>query len=140
MNHIALAESDADLDRCFPVMLELRPHLELSTFGQQVRRQEQQGYRLAYLEADGEIRAIAGFRRSECLAWGNFLYVDDLVTRSCDRAQGYGETLFHWLIGYAKAHNCQQLSLDSGVQRFAAHRFYLRQRMEITSHHFARNL
>jgi hypothetical protein len=40
------------------------------------------------------------------------------------------------LINYARIENCQQLTLDSSVQRFAAHRFYLRQRMEITSHHF----
>jgi hypothetical protein len=30
--------------------------------------------------------------------------------------------------------------LDSGVQRFGAHRFYLRRRMDITSHHFALDL
>jgi GNAT superfamily N-acetyltransferase len=140
MSHIALASSDEDLDRCFPVMLELRPHLARSTFVQQVRRQEQRGYQLASLDADGQVRAVAGFRLLECLAAGKFLYVDDLVTRSSDRSQGYGEALFQWLIDYAKAHHCEQLSLDSGVQRFAAHRFYLRHRMDITSHHFALKL
>jgi hypothetical protein len=29
------------------------------------------------------------------------------------------------------------LDLDSGVTRFDAHRFYLRERMHIQSHHFA---
>lgn len=140
MHQIALASSEGMIARGFPVMLELRPHLVQSAFVQQVKRQQQQGYQLAYLEVDGSIRAVAGFRLSECLAAGKFLYVDDLVTRSGDRSQGYGEALFHWLIDYAKAYDCQQLSLDSGVQRFAAHRFYLRQRMDITSHHFARKL
>ena len=140
MTHIALAQSDADLDRCFAVMHELRPHLVPSEFVPQVRRQHQAGYQLAFLEADGMVRAVAGFRLSECLAAGRFLYVDDLVTRSHDRSHGYGEALFQWLVDYAKAHHCQQLSLDSGVQRFAAHRFYLRQRMEITSHHFVLKL
>ena len=32
------------------------------------------------------------------------------------------------------------IDLDSGVQRHDAHRFYLRERMAITSHHFAKNL
>jgi GNAT superfamily N-acetyltransferase len=73
---------------------------------------------------------------SESLAWGKFLYIDDLVSKSGDRSKGYGGELFDWLIDYARAENCQQLTLDSGVQRFAAHRFYLRRRMEITSHHF----
>lgn len=139
MHHIAIAESEADIDRCFAVMLELRPHLVSSEFIQRVRRQEQNGYRLVYLN-DRVVRAVAGFWLSECLAAGKFLYVDDLVTRSDDRSHGYGEALFQWLVDYAKAHHCEQLSLDSGVQRFAAHRFYLRHRMEITSHHFALKL
>ena len=140
MHYIALAVSEREIDRCFPVLLELRPHLVQSTFVQQVQRQQQHGYQLAYLESNGELRAVAGFRLSECLASGLFLYVDDLVTRSSDRSQSYGEALFQWLVDYAKAHNCKQLSLDSGVQRFAAHRFYFRQRMEITSHHFVLKL
>ncbi|XGW00206.1 MAG: GNAT family N-acetyltransferase [Leptolyngbya sp. BL-A-14] len=140
MHHIALARSDRDIDRCFPIMLELRPHLVHSAFVQQVQRQQEQGYQLAYLEVEGSIKAVAGFRLLECLASGRFLYVDDLVTRSSDRSHGYGEALFRWLVDYAKAHDCQQLSLDSGVQRFAAHRFYFRQRMEITSHHFVLKL
>ena len=140
MHQIALAESEVEIDRCFPIMLELRPHLVRSEFVQQVQRQNQTGYQLAFLEAGATMRAVAGFRLSECLASGKFLYVDDLVTRSSDRSHGYGETLFQWLVDYAKAHHCQQLKLDSGVQRFAAHRFYLRQRMEITSHHFALKL
>lgn len=140
MHHIALAVADLEIDRCFPVMAELRPHLVASEFIRQVRRQQQNGYQLVYLDDRELIRAVAGFRLSECLAHGKFLYIDDLVTRSDDRSHGYGEALFHWLITYAKAHKCEQLSLDSGVQRFAAHRFYLRQRMEITSHHFALKL
>jgi hypothetical protein len=44
--------------------------------------------------------------------------------------------LFDWLVGEARAAGCQSLELDSGVQRFDAHRFYLRNRMAISSHHF----
>ncbi|MGZ5023946.1 MAG: GNAT family N-acetyltransferase, partial [Chthoniobacterales bacterium] len=32
------------------------------------------------------------------------------------------------------------LTLDSGVQRFDAHRFYLMKRMKISSHHFVLDL
>jgi hypothetical protein len=35
---------------------------------------------------------------------------------------------------------CSRLSLDSGVTRHDAHRFYLRERMVIASHHFAKKL
>jgi hypothetical protein len=33
-----------------------------------------------------------------------------------------------------------RLELDSGVQRFAAHRFYFRERMWISRHHFSLEL
>lgn len=119
-------------------MQELRPQLVQTEFTSRIRRQEQQyGYQLAYLEDDGCVRTIAGFRISECLAWGKFLYVDDLITQASDRSKGYGEVMFNWLIEQAKSHSCDQLHLDSGVQRFGAHRFYLQKRMAITSHHFS---
>jgi hypothetical protein len=44
--------------------------------------------------------------------------------------------LFDWLVAQAREHGCARLELDSGVQRFRAHRFYLMKRMEISSHHF----
>jgi GNAT superfamily N-acetyltransferase len=141
MARINLATSDRELADCFIVMQELRSNLELNTFITQVRRQQQQyNYQLTYLQIDDSIQAVAGFRISESLAWGKFLYVDDLVTRSIARSQGYGTELFNWLVNYATDRDCQQLTLDSGVQRFAAHRFYLQHQMAITSHHFTLNL
>jgi GNAT superfamily N-acetyltransferase len=149
MNQISLAEplpvriatSIQEISDCFAVMSELRPHLSLAEFITQVDRQQQQyHYQLVYLQADESIEAVAGFRLSESLAWGKFLYVDDLVTRSVHRSQGSGTLLFNWLVDYARSNSCQQLTLDSGVQRFAAHRFYLHHRMEITSHHFTLKL
>jgi GNAT superfamily N-acetyltransferase len=137
MNQISIAISMREISDCFPVMSELRPHLSLAEFISQVRRQQEQCYyHLVYLQADESIEAVAGFRLSESLACGKFLYVDDLVTRSDRRSNGYGSILFNWLLEYAQTNGCQQLTLDSGVQRFAAHRFYLQHRMEITSHHF----
>jgi GNAT superfamily N-acetyltransferase len=140
-SNIEIARSIQSITDCFPVMAELRPHLELTNFITQVQRQQQQfNYQLVYLQVDQKIQSVTGFRISESLAWGKFLYVDDLVSRSDSRSQGYGSELFNWLIDYARTENCQQLTLDSGVQRFAAHRFYLHQRMEITSHHFTLKL
>lgn len=137
---IGVAETPEEVARCFPVMRELRPHFEIEGFLAQVERQRRDGYRLAFVEADGVVEACAGFRVSQNLAWGQFLYVDDLVTAESARSRGHGARLMDWLIAQARLAGCAQLHLDSGVQRFAAHRFYLRERMEITSHHFALKL
>ncbi|OYE05223.1 GNAT family N-acetyltransferase [Nostoc sp. 'Peltigera membranacea cyanobiont' 232] len=136
MMSIQLAESDFQILGCFPVISQLRPHLEEAKFLEQVRYQMKEGYQIAFLEIEEQAVAVAGFRISTCLALGNFLYVDDLVVDELKRSQGYGKQLFQWLIEYAKNHGCKHLSLDSGVQRFGAHRFYLMERMSITSHHF----
>jgi len=134
---IQLAESDIQILGCFPVMSQLRPHLEEDKFIEQVRYQMKEGYQIAFLEIDEQTLAVAGFRILTCLASGKFLYIDDLVVDEWKRSQNYGQQLFQWLIEYATNNHCQQLSLDSGVQRFAAHRFYLTQRMSITAHHFS---
>ncbi|MDT7689790.1 MAG: hypothetical protein QOE46_2549 [Acidobacteriota bacterium] len=138
--NIFLAEGDDEIRACYQVMAELRPHVEADEFLLRVRRQMKiAGYKLACL-VDGEVKAVAGVRISECLAWGKFLYVDDLVSKSDERSKGYGSELFDWLIEYAKDEGCDQFHLDSGVHRFAAHRFYLNKRMAIECHHFGLKL
>ena len=129
------AQTDADVERCFPVLVQLRPSLDPATFLADVRRQEASGYRLALLEEGGEVRAVAGYRVLEMLSRGRFLYVDDLVTDKTHRSRGAGGVLFDWLMDEARAHGCQRIDLDSGVQREAAHRFYLRKKMWIVGLH-----
>lgn len=137
---IALAAEDEEIRGCYPVMAELRPHVSAEEFVPRVRRQMEGGvYKLAYLW-DGEVKAVGGFRVSECLAWGKFVYVDDLVSKDGERSKGYGGQLFDWLVEYARGEGCDQFHLDSGVQRFAAHRFYLTKRMFIEAHHFSLRL
>lgn len=137
---IRSAEADADIARCFPVLRQLRPHLEVDDFVPRVRRQMEQGYRLAYLEEKGRVAAVAGYRIGENLAWGRFLYVDDLVTDAAHRSEGLGGRLLEWLTDVARSAGCDQLHLDSGVQRVDAHRFYEAHHMEFASHHFRLNL
>ncbi len=134
---IATATHVEQIRRCFPVMRQLRTHLATEgEFVDRVFRQQKQGYHLAYLENAGEVRAVAGYRFLESLFSGKNLYVDDLVTLENDRSSGFGGQLLAWLIRQARENNCESLELDSGVQRFDAHRFYFRQRLSISSYHF----
>lgn len=137
---IQLAESDEQILNCFSTMSQLRPHLQRNEFVDRIRQQMNSGYKLAFVETENRVVAVAGFRLSECLAKGKFFYVDDLVVEEVVRSKSYGQQLFQWLIEYAQQHDCQQLELDSGVQRFDAHRFYFRQRMSISGYHFSRKL
>lgn len=105
-------------------------------------QQYPEGYRIAAaFQPDIEhALAFAGFRVQHALAWGHYLYVDDLITMAAYRGQGLADALFNWLLVEAERRGCEQLHLDSGVHRHVAHRFYLKHRMDITSHHFQRSL
>ncbi|MEO0839925.1 MAG: GNAT family N-acetyltransferase [Cyanobacteria bacterium J06643_5] len=133
---VELAESDVQILECFSTMFQLRPHLKQENFVEQVRRQEKDGYQLAFIKVENQVVAVAGFFISESLRYGKFLYVYDLVVDENVRSKGYGKHLFEWLIDYGKSKGCNVLRLDSGVQRFDAHRFYFRQKMKIASYHF----
>jgi GNAT superfamily N-acetyltransferase len=137
---IRAAESEIDLERCLPVMAELRTDLEVKygvkAFISQVRKQEAESFRIIFLEDENQVRAVAGYRIMHKLYNRKSLYIDDLVTRAKDRSKGYGESLIDWLVNEATRQGCAAVELDSGVQRFDAHRFYLRKRMIISSHHF----
>ena len=133
---ITIAATDQDILRCFPVMRQLRPHLVEAEFVARVRLQEHEGFRLALLEEDGAVRAVAGFRILENLSAGRVLYVDDLVTDESRRSAGFGRRFLEWLRERARAEGCDKLDLDSGVQRKDAHRFYLANGMSIFAYHF----
>ena len=132
-----IAESDAQILACYTVMRELRTHLDEGSFLARVRSQEESGYRIAYVAEDASPVAVAGFRISESLAWGRFLYVDDLVTLPGSRSRGFGGLLLRWLRERAAASGCNQLHLDSGVQKKEAHRFYEHESMKCSSYHFS---
>jgi len=107
---VAVAQSDAEISKCFPVMAELRPFLREADFVSRVRRQQAgSGYALAFCESQGRTLAVGGFRISECLAWGKFLYVDDLVAAETDRGRCFGGAILKWLVAHARANDCDQL-------------------------------
>jgi GNAT superfamily N-acetyltransferase len=134
---VHIAESDADLRKISDVLLQLRPAFDTVRLGAQIKEQMRQGYRVAYVEEAGEVLCVAGFVVGTKLAWGKHVYVDDLVTSEHRRSTGAGAKMIAWLKAYALEQGCNQLHLDSGVQRFAAHRFYLREGFNIGSHHFS---
>ncbi len=136
------ATSEADIARLFPVMRELRPHLQtVEDFLARVRRQQEQaGYRLIYVEDAGVPVAASGFRISEWLAWGKALYVDDLICLEKFRGLGFAEALMRWMEELAAKTGCAEFHLDSGTQRLAAHRFYHRLKLGITAFHFVKKL
>jgi GNAT superfamily N-acetyltransferase len=135
-----------DTALAFPAMQALRPHFaDEAAFVERVDGlQRAEGYRLIGVFEDEPAHALAaaGFRIGHMLAWGRFLYVDDLSTLPGARRRGYGRQLLEWLREEAERLGCDQLHLDSGVgpDRTDAHRLYFNAGLAISSYHFVRRL
>ncbi|WP_462159747.1 GNAT family N-acetyltransferase [Pseudoalteromonas sp. GB56] len=124
-------------EQVLAVMQELRSQYTLDSLHLQIQKQQDAGYHLVYALKDDKVAGVAGFVINEKLAWGKHIYIDDLVTSERYRSAGVGTFLMQWFRHFARQNDVQQIHLDSGVQRFAAHRFYLREGFNIASHHFS---
>jgi GNAT superfamily N-acetyltransferase len=129
-----------DVDKLIPVMIELRPHRSVDELRVMLTEQMKNGFQVVYAGDDQEAFAVAGFRTLEMLFSGKTLYVDDLVTHSQHRKKGYAGMLMKWMIQYAKENKYDHFSLDSGHHRKDAHRLYLNHGLDITAHHFGRDV
>lgn len=139
---VQLARSDAEILATYDAMKSLRPTVKRADYLRLVRvQQDEVHYQLAFLRCpEGEVVSVAGFRLCRSLGWGRFLYVDDLSTKEGSRSKGFGMRVFRWLVDYARRKACQEIRLDSAVTRHAAHRFYLRERMDIACFNFRLDL
>jgi GNAT superfamily N-acetyltransferase len=133
---IEIASTDAQLAATWPVMRQLRPHLDEARYIAMVRSMASEGYRVAALHADGRVVAVAGYRFMTMLYAGKLLYLDDLVTDESSRSHGYGKRLLDWLKQQARDHGCAELQLISHTKREGAHRFYFREGFAIECFEF----
>lgn len=137
---IKLVQTDDEIADCYPAMKQLRTELAEDVFVSTVRELMSDGFQLAGLRAENQVACVAGFRISSNLVLGKHLYVEDLATLEVARSRGHGTQMMAWLRSLAKAEGCTVLHLDSGVQRYRAHKFYLNQDMFIVSYHFAQKI
>ncbi|MCM3537923.1 GNAT family N-acetyltransferase [Priestia endophytica] len=138
---VKVMKSDSEILSTFSTFKQLRPHLTEDKFIRKIRRlQDNYGFNLVAVIENDKVNAAAGYRITESLAWGNYFYVDDLITDEKSRRKGYAKVLWDWLISQAKENDCEQFHLDSGVHRHDAHRFYLKGGLDITCHHFQMSL
>ncbi|WP_067730581.1 GNAT family N-acetyltransferase [Oceanobacillus damuensis] len=118
-------QSESEIIKAFPVMKQLRTHLDEDTFLELVlEAKAKDRYKIFALIDEGEIVAVTGFKPMITLYYGRFVWVCDLVTDTNNRSKGYGEKLLTYVHEWAKENNYGSVALSSGLQRTDAHRFY----------------
>ncbi|OIJ17200.1 GNAT family N-acetyltransferase [Anaerobacillus alkalilacustris] len=117
--------SQTEILKAFPVMKQLRTHLNEETYLDLVlEAKEKDRYKMFALLDRGEIVAVTGFKPMITLYYGRFVWVCDLVADTTKRSKGYGEKLLTYVHEWAKENNYKSVALSSGLQRTDAHRFY----------------
>jgi GNAT superfamily N-acetyltransferase len=139
---IKIAQTEAELRRCLPALLTLRPHLtEVTALPMLLHQQAHEHFHVAFVEEDnGHVPAVITYRFMTLLFSGKTCYIDDLSTLPEARGKGYAGTLLDFVIDQARQQGFQTVSLDSGPTRHDAHRLYLNKRFKLSSHHFALTL
>lgn len=114
-----------DLDRCFPIMKELRPHLTIeSFFAIYDQAHSSDGYEIVGAEIDGKILAVMGYRFLSDYVRGKHVYIDDLVSTESARSQGLGAELLKFAEEIAQNNNCAALRLCTGIENERGAKFY----------------
>jgi GNAT superfamily N-acetyltransferase len=116
--------TEAGWRAAFPVLRELRDHLTEGTYLEYLREMREEGYRLFGLYEGEDVVAVAGAGIRTNFYNGRHLFVYDLVTRPDRRSEGHGGELMAFLDEWARERDCESLTLESGLWREDAHRFY----------------
>jgi ribosomal protein S18 acetylase RimI-like enzyme len=105
----------------FPLVAQLRPHLDAEEFLRRARRQSHSGYELVGAFRDGRLVGVLGMRPVHTLVRGPHLHVDDIVVDERDRKLGGGRALMDYAEADARARGMNSVFLDA---RPEAIRFY----------------
>lgn len=107
----------------FPVMRQLRDDLTESEYLDYLAQMREEGYHLFGLDDDGLV-TVAGVALRTNFYNGRHLFVYDLVTRESRRSEGHGAAMMAFLDEWANERDCESITLESGLWREDAHRFY----------------
>lgn len=137
---IKTAITDAEILSCWKPIFALRPMLQKENLVDLIKNQQSEGYHLLYIEENGQIVSIAGYRIFSMLYLGKQLYIDDLSTLEIARGKGYASKLLNHIYEIAKSNNCISVQLDSGPTRQVAHKLYFNEGFTISSFHFGKSI
>lgn len=94
-------------------------------------------------KTNGKDSAVIGvilYRMHHNTYQNRLYFLEDLVISENCRSQGYGGQALAWCERQAKQAGCEFISLDSGVFRPKAHKFYFAKDYIVESFHFIKKL
>jgi ribosomal protein S18 acetylase RimI-like enzyme len=122
-----LIQSAEDLKSVFPLMKQLREHLDETQFVDLVQSAMRDSrYQLLGFFEDGNCQGLMGYRILTDLVHGRHMYIDDLVVDEKTRSKGLGARLLSKAKEIARSENCKRLRLCTGADNNRGKDFYER--------------
>jgi GNAT superfamily N-acetyltransferase len=121
------ASSKEEFLKCREVISELRPGLSEDRYLTLMLYMLDEGYKLLYIEEEGRVLSVCGYRPMTLLSLGRTLMIDDLCTLPGFRRKGYGHALLHRVLADARADEIQSIHLFMPYQSHEGQRFLLQE-------------
>jgi GNAT superfamily N-acetyltransferase len=124
---IITVQTMLDLEKCFPIIKELRPNLSMENYlfiYEQSHKND--GYELIAIEENEIVIAVMGYRILYDFVRGKHIYIDDLISTEQARSRGLGVELLLYAENVAKELNCNGLRLCTGLDNERGMKFYER--------------
>ncbi len=139
--NIFIVKNKLDLERCFSIMQELRPHL---TFESYISIYEESntrdGYEIVAIEQENKILALMGYRFLWDYVRGKHVYIDDLVVTEKRRSSGLGAELLKFAEDVMIKNNCTTLRLCTGINNHRGILFYDKNGWSKKAYAYVKNL
>lgn len=134
--HPAVAEA------FFPLHRSLRPHFEAfdAYFAQMQRVLADHARLLLVYDAEGRPVGLALYRIHHNTYQHKLFFLEDLVVDEARRGEQFGTRILRHCEDLARQEGCRHVSLDSGVFRPRAHKFYFLHDYFAESFHFCKKL
>lgn len=124
LNGIRELTTEDEWRTAYPVLRQLRDHLTEDQYLAYLADMRDEGYRLFAAFEEDAVVAVAGVVVRTNFYNGRHLFVFDLVTDVDHRSNGHGGRLMQFLEEWARERDCESMTLESGLWRDDAHRFY----------------
>jgi GNAT superfamily N-acetyltransferase len=132
--------SNEELLSIYPLIRQHHTSMKDTDFALFVEEMKDTGYQCIAAYEGEKLVASVGFWIGVRFYCGKYMYVNNFVVSSDERAKGIGSQIMLWLEEEAKRLKCKAVVLDSYVTNSAAHKFYFEKGYVISNFHFKKDM
>ncbi|MDN3596777.1 GNAT family N-acetyltransferase [Zunongwangia endophytica] len=125
------------LDLIIPLIQDLaKDPIPAEVLKERFEQMLKQNYQCFGIFMDSKIIGVFGLWEMTRHYAGKIYEVDHIVIAEAHRGQGIGEKLFSFIDDLAKKNNAATVELNTYVENFKSHKFYMNQGYVIRGYHF----